>query len=61
MGENRADTEAGVLRHNSSILRALLKEQPSLPCYKRSAIAFAAQVLDDLASWADDLVNKQQH
>ena len=60
MSENRAKTEASVLRHNSGILLALLKEQPSLPRYKRAAIAFAAQVLEDLASWADDLVKKQR-
>ena len=60
MGENQAEAEASALRHNSGILLALLKEQPSLPRYKKSAIAFAAQVLDDLANWADDLVNKQQ-
>ena len=60
MGENREQTEASVLRHNSDILLALLKEQPSLPHYKRAALAFAAKVLEDLASWADDLVNKQR-
>ena len=60
MGEIRGKSEASTLRHNSGILLALLQEQPSLPHYERAALAFAAQVLEDLAGWADDLVNKQR-
>jgi hypothetical protein len=45
---------------NAAILRELLKEQPSLERDKRGAIAFAAQMREEMAAWADDLKNKQR-
>jgi hypothetical protein len=54
------EVEGALFRHNAAILRELLKEQPSLERDKRGAIAFAAQMLEEMAAWVDDLKSKQR-
>lgn len=60
MGKKRVNVEGALFRHNAAILRELLEEQPWLDRDKRGAIAFSVQMLEELATWADELKPKKQ-